>query len=115
MTNKDVKDDIKVFFYIKDSSGTTIDPSTLIFECRFYTNPNRKIIKASYDGVTKINCNFGPSNELIICISQPNFTPGILNGEINIKTIDGCFSDHFYDEWIKLNTNITIINNTKIY
>lgn len=113
--NKDKKDDIKIMFYIKDNSGNTIDPNTLMFKFRFYTNPNQKIVTGGYDGVTKTNCNFGPTNELFICLSKPNFLPGLLRGEINIRTIDGCFEDQFYDEWQTLITNCTIIDNTKFY
>lgn len=114
MVNRDKKDDIKIMFYIKDNTGTTIDPSTLIFQFRFYTKPNQKVVTGSYDGVTKINCNFGPTNELFICLSQPNFQVGELKGEINIRTIDGCFEDNKYDQWTTLVTNCTIIDNTKL-
>lgn len=114
MTNIDKKSDIKVYFYIKDDSGTTIDPSVTPFMMRFYTNPNYKIVKASWDGTTAINCSFGPTNELFVCLSQPNFTIGPLNGEIAFRLTDGCFSDQKYDDWIKINPNILIIDNTKI-
>ena len=49
MTNIDKKSDIKVCFYIKDDENNTLDPSTTPFEIRFYTNPNQKIVKCSWD------------------------------------------------------------------
>lgn len=115
MTNKDKKDDIKLAFFIKDNSGNIIDPSILMFKFRFYTNPNQKFVTGGYDGITKTNCCFGINDELVVCLSKPNFFPGLLRGEINIRTIDGCFEDQIYDEWQTLTTNCTIIDNTKIY
>lgn len=115
MTNKDRKDDIKLIFFITDNSGTTIDPSTLMFEFRFYTNSNQKIVTGGYDGITKTNCNFGDNNELFVCLSKPNFLPGLLRGEINIRLTDQCFDDNKYDQWVPLTTNCVIVDNTKIY
>ena len=114
MTNIDRKSDIKVYFYIKDDENNTIDPSITPFEIKFYTNPNQKIVKCSWDLEKAENVCFGPTNELFVCLSTPYFQPGVLRGEISFKLTDGCFKDNYFDNWIKINPNILIIDNTKI-